>query len=62
MRIPVLTALGGASWEADVIAGLEATGEVSVVRRCVDVVELLAMAAAGQPAPRSSRPSCAAWT
>jgi MinD-like ATPase involved in chromosome partitioning or flagellar assembly len=49
MKLPVLTAAGGAGWEATWLVALE-TGDhgVVVVRRCVDVVELLAVAATGQ--------------
>ena len=47
MKLPVLTALGGAEWESAVITAVEASTTVSVVRRCVDVVELLALAATG---------------
>ncbi len=44
----MLTAVTGASWEADLVAALEATPSgVSVVRRCVDLPDLLAAAAAG---------------
>ena len=49
MRLPVLIAAGGAAWEADLVAALDAgTTAVAVARRCVDVVDLLAVAAAGQ--------------
>lgn len=48
MSIPVLTALGGAGWETAMVAGLERSPAVTVVRRCVDVVDLLAVAGAGQ--------------
>lgn len=47
MKLPVLTALGGAQWESTVISALETSPDLTVVRRCVDVVELLSMAAAG---------------
>ena len=48
MRIPVLTAVPGAAWEADLVAQLHrADHGVSVVRRCVDVAELLSTAASG---------------
>ncbi len=47
-RHPVLTALTG-SWEATLVGALEqARGEVVVVRRCVDLVDLLAAAAGGR--------------
>ncbi len=49
MAVPVLTAVGHAGWESDLVAGL-ARGEqgVVVVRRCVDLADLLATAATGQ--------------
>ena len=47
MKVPVLTALGEAPWESQVITTLDAAPTVSVVRRCVDVVELLALAGTG---------------
>jgi Flp pilus assembly CpaE family ATPase len=49
VKLPVLTAADGAAWEAGLVTALE-RGEhgVSVVRRCVDIVDLLAVAAAGQ--------------
>ncbi len=48
MKLPVLTAVTGA-WEAPLVSGLEsaATG-VAVVRRCVDLADLLASAASGR--------------
>jgi Flp pilus assembly CpaE family ATPase len=48
VTVPVLAAVSGASWEADLVAALEggASG-VTVVRRCVDLADLLAAAAAG---------------
>ena len=48
MRVPVLTALPGAPWEADLVArlGREDHG-VTVVRRCADIPELLSTAASG---------------
>ncbi|MGX7679202.1 AAA family ATPase [Jatrophihabitans sp. DSM 45814] len=48
MSIPVLSAAGGSAWEADLLGELE-VGEhaIVVVRRCVDVVDLLAVAASG---------------
>lgn len=43
------TAADGASWEADLVRALAAsTVGLSVARRCVDVVELAAVAASGQ--------------
>ncbi|MEO8889877.1 MAG: chromosome partitioning protein [Jatrophihabitantaceae bacterium] len=49
MKLPVLTAAGGAAWETDLVSALE-EGDfgVTISRRCVDVVELLSVAAAGQ--------------
>lgn len=49
--IAVLSAAGGADWEARLLGELGAEGnphEVRIVRRCVDVVDLLAVAASGQ--------------
>ena len=48
MSVPVLAAVTGASWEAALVAGLERspTG-ITVVRRCVDLADLLAAAATG---------------
>ena len=49
MRIPVLTAAAGAPWEATLVTALEHGSQpITVARRCVDVVDLLAVAAAGQ--------------
>lgn len=49
MKLPVLTAADGAAWEAGLVIALE-RGEhgVTIVRRCVDVIDLLAVAATGQ--------------
>lgn len=49
MGVPVLTAVTGARWESALVATLErgAVG-VDVVRRCVDLPDLLAAAASGQ--------------
>jgi Flp pilus assembly CpaE family ATPase len=48
MRIPVLTAVPGAPWEADLVADLDrADHGVTVVRRCVELAELLSTAATG---------------
>ena len=48
MTLPVLTAVTGAAWESALVAALERdVGGVSVVRRCVDLADLLAAAAAG---------------
>ncbi len=48
MRIPVLTAVSGSRWEAGLVQALERTDlGVTVVRRCVDLADLLATAATG---------------
>ena len=48
MRVPVLTAAGGAAWEADLVAASERSDlGVHVVRRCVDLADLLATASTG---------------
>lgn len=48
MGLPVLTAVTGAKWEADLVGELDRCDHgVTVVRRCVDLGELLAAAAAG---------------
>jgi Flp pilus assembly CpaE family ATPase len=48
VSVPVLTAVTGATWEADLVAGLERTpAGITVVRRCVDLPDLLAAAATG---------------
>lgn len=47
MTLPILTAVTDASWEAELVAGLAGSDlGVTVVRRCVDVADLLAAAAA----------------
>lgn len=49
MSVPVLTAVSGAVWESDLVAALERDQlGVTVVRRCVDLADLLATAATGQ--------------
>ncbi|MBD0293324.1 MAG: chromosome partitioning protein [Jiangellaceae bacterium] len=48
MTVPVLTAVTGAAWESRLVAELEHGGDLEVVRRCVDVADLLAVAGAGQ--------------
>ena len=51
MTITVVTAADGAPWEASLLAELGRSNGVegvSVVRRCVDLVELLAVAGSGQ--------------
>lgn len=48
MTVPVLAAVTGESWEAALVAGLEGRPSgISVVRRCVDLPDLLAVAATG---------------
>jgi Flp pilus assembly CpaE family ATPase len=48
MTVRVLAAVSGASWEASLVASLEGgAGGVVVVRRCVDLADLLAAAASG---------------
>jgi MinD-like ATPase involved in chromosome partitioning or flagellar assembly len=48
VTVPLLAAVSGASWEADLVAALEGGANgVTVVRRCVDLADLLAAAAAG---------------
>ena len=48
MRVPVLTAVSDARWEAALVSALE-RGDlgVAVVRRCVDLADLLAAASTG---------------
>jgi hypothetical protein len=49
MQLPVLVAVAGAPWESALVAGLDSQpGVVRVVRRCVDVADLLAAATTGQ--------------
>lgn len=49
MKLPVLIAADGAAWEAGLVVALE-RGEhaITVVRRCVDIVDLLSVAVTGQ--------------
>jgi MinD-like ATPase involved in chromosome partitioning or flagellar assembly len=48
VSVPVLTAVTGAAWEAGLVAGLERSPSgLRVVRRCVDLPDLLAVAATG---------------
>jgi Flp pilus assembly CpaE family ATPase len=48
VTVPVLAAVSGASWEPALVAALEGGADgVAVVRRCVDLADLLAAAAAG---------------
>jgi Flp pilus assembly CpaE family ATPase len=49
MKLAVLTAADGAAWEERLVAAFERGAHpVEIVRRCVDVVDLLAVAASGQ--------------
>jgi MinD-like ATPase involved in chromosome partitioning or flagellar assembly len=49
VKLPILTAAEGAGWEAGLLVALERGDHgVAVARRCVDVVDLLAVAATGQ--------------
>ena len=49
VKLDVLCAADGASWEQRLVAGFEAGRHpVAIVRRCVDVVDLLAVATSGQ--------------
>lgn len=48
MSVPVLLAVTGASWEADLVRKAERAPNVRVVRRCVDMADVLAAAATGQ--------------
>lgn len=47
MSVPVLTAVTDARYEAGIVAALAADEGVHVVRRCVDLADLLSAAAAG---------------
>jgi MinD-like ATPase involved in chromosome partitioning or flagellar assembly len=48
MTVPILTAVSGAPWEAQLVTALDKDpGGLHVVRRCVDLADLLAAAAAG---------------
>lgn len=49
MKIPVVFAADGAPWETRLVVGLDrGDHDVTVVRRCVDIVDLLAVALSGQ--------------
>jgi Flp pilus assembly CpaE family ATPase len=49
MSLPIVTAADGGGWEATLLARLAVPGaSLAVVRRCVDVMELAAVAASGQ--------------
>lgn len=47
MTIPVVTAVSDPGWEAALVAGLRGDSGCEVVRRCVDLPDLLAAGAAG---------------
>jgi len=47
VTLSVITAIADPRWEADLVAGLTRADGVTVVRRCVDVADLLATASAG---------------
>ena len=48
MTLPVITAVSDAAWEADLVGALDRSDlGLSVVRRCVDIADLLAAAATG---------------
>jgi MinD-like ATPase involved in chromosome partitioning or flagellar assembly len=48
MSVPVLLAVTGAPWEADVVRRAERANGIRVVRRCVDIADVMAAAASGQ--------------
>ena len=48
MSVPVLLAVTGAPWEADVVRRTERAPGIRVVRRCVDIADVMAAAASGQ--------------
>src|SRR3954454_24682202 len=49
MKLAVLSLADGAAWEERLVAAFERGGHaVEIVRRCVDVVDLMAVAASGQ--------------
>ena len=47
MTVPVLTAAAGGAWEAVWVEAAAADAPVTIARRCVDVIDLLAVAGAG---------------
>ncbi len=47
MTIPVMTAIADPRREAELAAGVDGGSELTLVRRCVDIADLLAAAAAG---------------
>jgi hypothetical protein len=67
VTVPVLTAVSDAVWEAELVVALERSDlGVAVVRRCVDLADLLATATTGQARAvllsadlRRPRPGCA---
>lgn len=48
MSVPVLLAVTGAPWEAEVVRRAEQAPGIRVVRRCVDIADVLGTAASGQ--------------
>lgn len=48
MRLGILSVAEGAGWEERLMRGFDAASGVEIVRRCVDIVDLLAVAASGQ--------------
>ena len=48
MSVPILLAVTGAPWEADVVRRTERAPGIRVVRRCVDIADVMAAAASGQ--------------
>ncbi|MEU4196354.1 P-loop NTPase [Kribbella sp. NPDC026611] len=48
MSTPILLAITGAPWEADVVRRTERAAGIRVVRRCVDIADVMAAAASGQ--------------
>ena len=45
--VPTVLATGGAAWEPDLLGRIAVRPEISVIRRCVDLADLLASGAAG---------------
>ncbi|MEV6286031.1 hypothetical protein [Kribbella sp. NPDC051770] len=48
MAVPVLLAVTGAPWEAEVVRRAERAPGIRVVRRCVDIADVMAAAGSGQ--------------
>jgi MinD-like ATPase involved in chromosome partitioning or flagellar assembly len=48
MSVPLLLAVTGAPWEADVVRRAERAPGIRIVRRCVDIADVMAAAASGQ--------------